>query len=106
LITQFEFAPLTLDNVIDVVDQAVQTGALVGDGNGSAAANRLAAWISMLRAAQRSAGVGNDSGPCGSLEQAYLRADGASPPPDFVAGSVAPTIARLIQALSYTLGCD
>ena len=106
LITQFEFAPLTLDNVIGVVDQAVQTGALVGDGNGSAAANRLAAWIGMLRAAQRSAGVGNDSGPCGSLEQAYLRADGASPPPDFVAGSAAPTIARLIQALSYTLGCD
>jgi hypothetical protein len=105
LITQFEFAPLTLDNLVGVVKQAVENGALTGDGNGTAAANRLAAWINLLEAAQRSAGVGDDAGPCGLLEQAYLRADGASPPPDFVRGSAAPTIARLIQTLRSTLGC-
>jgi hypothetical protein len=106
LITQFEFAPLTLDNVIDVVEQAVGNGSLTGDGNGNAAANRLAAWVNMLRAAQRSAGAGKDAGPCGSLEQAYLRADGASAPPDFVSGPAAPSVARLIRALRSTLGCS
>lgn len=106
LITQFEFAPLTLDNVVAVADQAVETGALTGDGNGNAAAIRLAAWINMLRAAQRSADVGNDDAPCGLLEQAYLRADGTSPPPDFVTGSAAQSIAHLIQALRSTLSCS
>ena len=106
LITQFEFAPLTFDNLMSVVDQAVENGALTGDGNGNAAANRLAAWINMLRAAQRSAGAGSDAGPCELLQQAHLRADGTSPPPDLVRGSAAPSIARLIQALRSTLGCD
>jgi len=79
---------------------------LTGDGNGTAAANRLAAWINMLKAAQRSADVGNDAGPCGLLAQAYLRADGASPPPDFVGGAAAQSIAHLIQALRSTLSCS
>ena len=106
LITEFEFAPLTLDNVVAVVDQAVETGALTGDGNGKSAADRLQAWINILRTAQRTADVGNDAGPCGLLEQAYLRADGNSPPPDFVTGSAAQSIAHLIQALRSTLSCS
>jgi hypothetical protein len=105
LITQFQFAPLTLDNVIGIVDQAVEDGALTGTGNASA--NRLGAWINMLKAAQRSADDDdNDSGSCALLEQAYLRADGASVPPDFVRGSSAQTIANLIQTLRTTLSCN
>ena len=106
LITQFELVPLTLDNVLSVVDGAIANGALTGDGQGASAANRLATWLNMLRVAQRSAGTGNDAGPCGLLEQAYLRADGASSPPDFVSGPAAASIARLIQALRSTLGCN
>ncbi|HUQ84474.1 MAG TPA: hypothetical protein VM076_25190, partial [Gemmatimonadaceae bacterium] len=105
LITQFELAPLTIDNVLAVVDRAVENRSLTGEGNGSSAANRLATWVNMLRTAQQSAGRGHDTGPCGLLEQAYLRADGASPPPDFVGGAAAPSIAHLIQSLRGTLGC-
>jgi hypothetical protein len=92
--------------VAGIVDQAVETGTLTGDGNGSAAQNRLDAWINMLKTAQQSAGVGNDAGPCGLLEQAYLRADGASPPPDFVRGPAVQSIANLIQGLRTSMGCD
>jgi hypothetical protein len=60
----------------------------------------------MLKAAQRSASVGNDAGPCALLKQAYLRADGAGIPPDFVRGSSAQSIANLIQALRTTSSCS
>jgi hypothetical protein len=106
LITEFQFAPLTLDNLIDIVDQAVESGGLTGQGTGNSSANRLGAWINMLEAAQRSADAGGDSGSCALLEQAYLRADGASVPPDFVRGSSAQTIANLIRALRTTLNCN
>lgn len=105
LITQFELAPLTLDNVLDVIERAVANGTVSGDGQGTSASNRLTTWLNMLRVAQRSAENGSDDGPCGLLEQAYLRADGASPPVDFVSGPATPPIARLIQALRSTLGC-
>jgi hypothetical protein len=106
LITEFQFAPLTLDNLIGIVDQAVESGGLTGHGPGNASANRLGAWINMLQAAQRSADAGDDAGSCALLEQAYLRADGASVPPDFVRGSSAQTIANLIQTLRTTLNCN
>ena len=105
LVTQFELAPLTIDNVIVVVNQAIARGALTGAGDGNSPEQRLSAWLTMLDAAQKSALSGNDVGPCGALEQIYLRADGAAQPPDFVTGASAPSIAALVQGVRATLGC-
>ena len=105
LVTRFELAPLTLDNVVAVVNQAVASGALTGDGNGESGAQRLKAWMNMLQAAQQSSASGNVGGACAVLEQAYLRSDGTTPPPDFVRGSAAQSIAKLLQALRTEFGC-
>ena len=105
LVTQFELAPFTIDDVIVVVNQAVARGTLTGEGQGNSAAQRLSVWLNMLDAAQKSARSGNDAGPCGLLEQAYSRADGAAPPSDLVTGPSTRPIAALIQSLRATLDC-
>jgi hypothetical protein len=105
LVTQFEVAPLTIDNVIVVVNAAIARGSLTGAGEGNSADQRLSAWLNLLDAAQKSAPSGNDAGPCGPLEQVYVRADGAAQPPDFVTGPSAPSIAALVQGVRATLGC-
>lgn len=106
LVTQFELAPLTLTNTIQVIDQAVARGALRGSGEGNSATHRLAAWLNLLKAAEQSGAADKDVGACGLLEQAYLRADGVASPPDFVSGSAARSIANLVLALRTAASCN
>lgn len=105
LVTQFEVASVTIDNVILVANAAIARRSLTGAGDGNSAEQRLSAWLNLLDAAQKSALSGNGVGPCGALEQLYLRADGAPQPPDFVTGTSVRPIAALIQSLRATLGC-
>ena len=105
LVTDFELAPLSLDNLALVASQAATNGRLTGAGPGNSASQLLAAWMSLLASAQAASASGNDYGACALLAQAYVRADGRPQPPDFVGGPSVADIAALIGALRSTLNC-
>ena len=98
--------PTTIDNVIAAVNAAGADGTLKGDGPGRSAAGRLGAWRNMLDAARNALDAGNVAGACNLLQQAYLRADGDSTPPDFVTGAAREELARMVLNLRESLGCS
>jgi len=59
----------------------------------------------MLKAAGDQIEQGKTAEACQQLLDALNRTDGNPRPPDFVTGSAAPDLVRLIQALRTTLGC-
>ena len=96
----------TLDDLIAAVDAAVADGRLVGNGPGKSARGRLGAWRNKLASAKQQFDAGDIDGACGMLTDAYLRADGVSPPPDFVAGEAREEIAALILSVRGWMGCS
>jgi hypothetical protein len=97
-------APTTIDDIIKAVDAAVLAHTLDGAGPGNSAKGRLGAWRNMLTAAKSLIQPGSNAA-CSQLQDAYLRADGAAQPPDFVAGSSAAKIDGMIHELLVSLGC-
>jgi hypothetical protein len=98
--------PTTIDNVIAAVNAAGADGTLKGDGPGRSASGRLGAWRNMLDAARNALDAGNVAGACNLLQQAYLRADGDSAPPDFVTGAAREELAQMVLNLRESLGCS
>jgi len=96
----------TLGTILIFFDQAVADGTLVGNGPGASGPKRLAALRNKLEAAGDLLDKGLIQDACNQLLDAYLRADGVFPPPDFVAGTAAPELATQIQDLRTSLGCD
>jgi hypothetical protein len=96
---------LSADDLAAAANLAAGDQTLVGEGDGASAAGRLAAWLNMLGEAAALIESGDVAAACGQLEQAYLRADGASPPSDFVTGPARDTLADMILALMDELGC-
>jgi uncharacterized repeat protein (TIGR01451 family) len=90
-----------LDEILDAIDAAVADGTLEGSGPGASADNRLEAVIRWLAQAGEGAVVN-----CSLLNNALLRTDGVSPPPDFVTGPAAATLHAQIQELITRLGCE
>ena len=105
LVTKFELAPLTIDNLVAVVDDAIAAGTLVGQGPGLSAPRLLELWRRMLETAQRASQEGDLATACTQLEHAYLRGDGDATKLDFAGGAAAPALAALIQAIRDDLGC-
>lgn len=96
---------LPADDLAATANLAAGNGTLVGEGEGASAAGRLAAWLNMLEDAAALIESGDVAAACGQLEQAYLRADGASPPSDFVTGPARENLADMTLALMDELGC-
>ena len=96
----------TIDGLLTVAGDAVAGGTLVGEGpTPASAAGRLDAWLNMLESAGQLLGSGDTEDACDQLRQAYLRADGTFPPPDFVSGPARQPLADMVQALREALEC-
>ena len=96
---------LPADDLLSSAHEAADAHTLIGAGEGASAAGRLGAWLGMLEEAGALIESGDIDGACGQLQQAYLRADGAAPPPDFVSGPARVDLADMILALIDELGC-
>jgi hypothetical protein len=86
-----------------VFDGCVQSGTLVGNGPGNSADGRRSAFRNALAAAANLLASGGAADAVAQLEEAYLRADGASNPADFVAGAAAADLAARIRQLIESL---
>ena len=89
----------TVEDVLDFIYVSVEDETLLGDGPAKSAEKRLCALVNMLEEAQRLIEEELIEEACEQLEDAYLRTDGESRPPDFVAGPAASELAALIQRL-------
>jgi len=95
-----------MEELLAFFDEAVANEALSGAGpTPTAAAGRLGAFANMLEAAQALILAGDTAAACEQLTDAYLRVDGNTPPPDFVAGTAAAELMARILALRAALGC-
>jgi len=98
-------ASITIADLIELFDQAVGDGSLVGAGPGGSAAGRLNALRNMLLTAGELLEQGDVDGACRQLQDAADRTDGAFPPPDFVQGEAAPELLDAITEVQDELGC-
>jgi hypothetical protein len=98
-------APITIADLIELFDDAVDDGTLVGAGPGGSAAGRLNALRNMLLAAGDLLDQGDVDGACTQLQDAADRTDGDFPPPDFAQGDAAEELLDAITAVQDELGC-
>jgi len=98
-------ASITIADVIELFDDAVAGGTLVGAGPGNSARGRLGALRNMLLAAGELLEQGEVEAACGQLQDAADRTDGAFPPPEFAQGPAAPELFDAITELQDELGC-
>jgi hypothetical protein len=98
-------ASVTIADVIELFNDAVADGTLVGAGPGNSAAGRLNALRNMLLTAGELLEQGDVDGACAQLQAAADRTDGAFPPPDFVQGEAAPDLFDAITEVQDELGC-
>jgi len=96
---------ITIADLIELFDDAVADGTLMGAGPGGSAAGRLNALRNMLLAAGDLLAQGDVDGACRQLQDAADRTDGASPPDDFVQGEAAPDLLDAVTELQDELGC-
>jgi hypothetical protein len=94
------------DDILEFFDESVADGILTGDGPGISADNRLNALENMLEMAGDLIDIGDTEGACVQLGAALNKCDGASPPPDFVAGEAATELHNMILELMDALGCE
>jgi hypothetical protein len=100
--------PLSIKAIIAFFDRAVRKGQLIGTGPGKSARHRLRALRHMLLAAGDQIEQGQTKKACGQLSEARKRidTDGRLKPSEFVTGSAAPTLARMIKDLRGKLDCS
>ncbi len=98
-------APVTIADVIELFDQAVADGTLMGAGPGNSAKGRLNALRNMLLTAGELLEQGDVAAACTQLQDAAERTDGAALPPDFAQGPAAPDLLDAITELQDGLGC-
>jgi hypothetical protein len=95
--------PTSVADILAFFDASVANGSLVGYGPGKSAEGRKNALRNMIEAAGDLIDDGNTTKACQQLQDAYLRTDGSSRPPEFVAGPAAPTLAQMIFDLKTSL---
>ena len=98
--------PVTVDTVLDWVDQAVDEGDIEGTGAGKSANKRLQALISMIELTAELIDAGMIDEACDQLLDVLLKTDGQPRPPDFIEGPEAETLADSIRELMTNTGCD
>ena len=94
-----------ITDILNFFDNAVNLGALTGNGPGSSGINRRNALRNMIEAAGDLIQQGTIGEACTQLKDALNRTDGNPQPPDFVAGPAAPELMQKLQSLLSTLGC-
>jgi len=92
-----------IDEILAFFIQAVEDGTLWGVGPGKSAPNRLNALFNMLLEARTLIATGDYNMACGQVMSALHKTDGDVKPPDFVAGSSAPTLADMLAELAASL---
>jgi hypothetical protein len=101
--------PVPIKGIVDILiffDTSVANGTLYGDGPGNSADGRRDALRNQIEAAGDLITNGYMEEACSQLMDAYLRCDGLTRPPEFVAGPAAPTLACMILDLIDSLGCE
>ena len=93
----------TIEDILDFFDTSAANGTLVGSGPGNSANGRRGALRNQIEAAGDLISDGYMEEACDQLMNAYLRCDGLTRPPDFVAGPAAPTLAGMILDLIDSL---
>jgi len=96
-------APVTIAVVIDLFDQAVGAGTLMGVGPGGSPVGRLEALRNMLLTAGALLEQGDVDAAWSQLQDAADRIDGASPRPDFVQGRAAPDLLDAITEVKASI---
>lgn len=96
---------VSIADILAFFDESVVNGTLVGNGLGRSAEGRKKALRNMIEAAGDLIADGYPETACRQLLDAYERCDGLFPPPDFVEGDAAETLAGMILDLIGALGC-
>jgi hypothetical protein len=95
-----------MDSVIGSVDEWIESGQLVGTGQGESAEGHLNAFQTLLNNAQDLLNRGNVIGSCNLLRTASMKSDGQSPTHDFVEGDAVQDLQKMIAILITDLGCE
>jgi len=95
------FSRISCLGIIKFFDTSVENGTLHGTGHG-----QLNAYRNMLEAAENMLEHGTTTGACKHLMEVYKKSDGNPVPPDFVEGDGRTELARMIQDLRTSLGCQ
>ena len=94
-----------MSDLLTFFDASVTGGSLLGSGSGSSAPHRLKAFKNMLKASSDLIEADAHDLACTQLQDALDRTDGATPPPDFVAGTDAEELATKITDVMNALTC-
>jgi hypothetical protein len=92
-------------DLLDFFDVSVAEGTVVGEGPGASSSGRLKAFGNMLAAADDLIAGGEFGLACQQLQDAYDRADGIQPPPDFIDGEGQASVSAMIVDVMEGLGC-
>lgn len=95
---------VSIADILAFFDASVADGTLVGNGPGKSADGRRDALRNMIEAAGDLIEDGAIGEAQRQLMNAYQRCDGLDRPPEFVAGTAAPTLAGMILDLIAELG--
>lgn len=101
-----ETPPVSVADILAFFDASITDGTLFGEGHGNSAGGRLNALRNMLEAAGDLIEDGLIEEACQQLMDAYYRCDGLFPPPDFVSGPAASTLADMILDLVMSLSSE
>ena len=94
-----------IEEILDLIDESVEDGTLVGHGPGKSANNRLNALRNKLEDVRRLIEAERYEEACDQLWSTYRKCDGNPRPPDFVTGEAAEDLADMILLLMDDLGC-
>lgn len=86
-------------DLIAFIETSVGNGSLAGSGAGKSAEGRLKAFVGMIDEARALLADGLVAEAVAQLQDALMRTDGLSPPPDFVQGEARAELAARIEAL-------
>jgi hypothetical protein len=92
-----------VEDALELIDEAVIAGDLVGEGSGASGDGRLGAMINMIEQAANLIASGDIEQAIIQLEATYKKCDGDSKPPDFVTGDAAAEVAAMIQDILASL---
>ena len=95
-----------MDSVISAVDGWIESGELVGTGEGGSAERRLNIFENILGRAQNLFNNGNIIRACNQLRIASNTSDGQFPPPDLVEGDSVQDLQKMISILRTDIGCE
>lgn len=95
-----------LGNLLVWLDGEIASGRIAGNGPGRSAPGRLGAFRNMLEATGDLINAVRMGEACLQLRDAYDRADGIEPPPDFAVGESVGELRTRLTTLHSQLGCE